>query len=93
MKWAFCCDDANVRFSVVLTTPSKEVVVVEAEHKVKGDGRFDLCGCVGRVRSSGEMVSDRDGVATLVWDNTYSLITPRQVHVRIAVRRGGVRGP
>ena len=36
MKWAFCCDDANVRFSVVLTTPSKEVVVVEAEHKVKG---------------------------------------------------------
>ncbi|KAK8813585.1 hypothetical protein WA556_000161 [Blastocystis sp. ATCC 50177/Nand II] len=76
VKWAFCCDDANVRFSVVLTTPSKEVVMVEAEHKVKGDGRFDL----------GEMVSDRDGVATLVWDNTYSLITPRQVHVRIAVR-------
>ena len=38
------------------------------------------------------MMSDRDGVATLVWDNTYSLITARQVHVRIAVRRGGVRG-
>lgn len=45
VKWAFCCDDASVRFSVVLTTPSKEVMVVEAEHKVKGDGRFDLCGC------------------------------------------------
>ena len=44
------------------------------------------------MRDSGEMMSDRDGVATLVWDNTYSLITPRQVHVRIAVRRGGVRG-
>ena len=41
MKWAFCCDDANVRFSVVLTMPSKEGVV-EGEHKVKGDGRFDL---------------------------------------------------
>ena len=41
------------------------------------------------VRCSGEMVSDRDGVVTLVWDNTYSLITSRQVVGRIAVKRGG----
>ena len=43
------------------------------------------------MRRSGEMVSDRDGVVTLVWDNTYSLITSRQVVGRIAVKRG-VRG-
>ena len=41
------------------------------------------------MRCSGEMVSDRDGVVTLVWDNTYSLITSRQVLGRIAVKRGG----
>ena len=41
------------------------------------------------MRCSGEMVSDRDGVVTLVWDNTYSLITSRQVVGRIAVKRGG----
>ena len=41
MKWAFRCDDPSVRFSVVLTTPAKEVVVVK-EHKVKGDGRYDV---------------------------------------------------
>lgn len=41
------------------------------------------------MRRSGEMVSDRDGVVTLVWDNTYSLITSRQVVGRIAVKRGG----
>ena len=42
MKWAFRCDDPSVRFSVVLKTPTKEVVVVEKEHKVKGDGRYDV---------------------------------------------------
>ena len=30
------------RDGVVLTTPAKEVVVVEKEHKVKGDGRYDV---------------------------------------------------
>lgn len=44
------------------------------------------------MRRSGEMVSESDGVVTLVWDNTYSLITPRQVRVRLAVRREGGSG-
>ena len=41
------------------------------------------------MRCSGEMMSDRDGVMTLVCDTTYSLITSRQVVGRIAVKREG----
>ena len=33
------------------------------------------------------MLCDEAGVLTLVWDNTYSLITSREVNLRIAVKR------
>ena len=33
------------------------------------------------------MTSDAAGVLTLVWDNTYSLITSREVVLRVAVKR------
>ena len=43
MKWLFNCDDNTVRFSVVFTnSQTRESVVVEEEHRVKGDGRYDL---------------------------------------------------
>ena len=38
----FLCDDSNVHFSVILNaTGSSETRVIEEEHRVKGDGRFD----------------------------------------------------
>ena len=39
------------------------------------------------VERSGEVTCDAAGVATLVWDNTYSLITSREVVLRVAVKR------
>lgn len=39
------------------------------------------------VERSGEVTCDAAGVLTLVWDNTYSLITSREVVLRVAVKR------
>lgn len=39
------------------------------------------------VEHSGEVTCDAAGVLTLVWDNTYSLITSREVVLRVAVKR------
>ena len=41
----------------------------------------------GVVMNRGEFVSEESGVLYLVWDNTYSLITSRTIHLRIAVKR------
>ena len=35
----------------------------------------------------GEYASDEPGVVTLIWDNSYSVLTSREVHLRIAVLR------
>ncbi|KAK8796925.1 hypothetical protein WA588_001050 [Blastocystis sp. NMH] len=76
VKWSFCCDDSSVRFGVTFTETNSEVRTLEEAHRVKGDGRFDI----------GEVTCDAAGVLTLVWDNTYSLITSREVVLRVAVK-------
>ncbi|KNB42379.1 hypothetical protein JH06_4911 [Blastocystis sp. subtype 4] len=77
VKWSFCCDDSTIRFSVVLNVQgTQEIRMIEDAHRVKGDGRYDI----------GEIVCDDAGVLTLVWDNTYSLITSREVNLRIGVK-------
>ena len=41
---------------------------------------------------SGEYTCEEPGVLTLVWDNTYSLLTSREVTLRIGVKRRNRRG-
>ena len=44
MKWSLCCDDSTIRFSVVLNVQgTQEVRMLEDAHRVKGDGRYDMC--------------------------------------------------
>ena len=35
----------------------------------------------------GEFVSEKAGVLTLMWDNTYALITGKEIRVRLSVKR------
>ena len=41
---------------------------------------------------SGEYACEEPGVLTLVWDNTYSILTSREVVLRVAVKRRNRRG-
>ena len=88
MKWLFNCDDNTVRFSVIFTTSqTRESVVVEEEHRVKGDGRYDLYDWRCFIMYRGEYQCNEPGVLTLIWDNTYSLLSSRDISLRIAVKR------
>ena len=88
MKWLFNCNDNTVRFSVVFTTSqTRESVVVEEEHRVKGDGRYDLYDWRCFIMYRGEYQCSEPGVLTLIWDNTYSLLSSRDISLRIAVKR------